>query len=109
MRPSSWQNAVQTALVPGKLAGAYEEPDHSRGEEWPGKQPETKQLSLFDTTFVTNQNNHHDTARGPSPPPRRPTTTATAQRQTSMVRFMYVTLSTNDDDDASRSAEGKSR
>lgn len=26
-------------------------PDHSEGEQFPGKQPETTQLSLFDTGF----------------------------------------------------------
>ena len=43
---------VQQGLVPGRPAGAYQEPDHSIGEAaWPGKQPATRQLSLFDATF----------------------------------------------------------
>lgn len=90
--PSSWQNAVQTALVPGKAAGVYEEPDHSRGEEWPGKQAQTKQLSLFETTFVDQR---HHTTRTPSVAPLRPP----PKKQTSMVRFLYATASPESEDD----------
>lgn len=40
---------VQSTLVPGREAGEYCEPDASAGEEWPGRQAPTRQLSLFDT------------------------------------------------------------
>ena len=42
---------TQVAVVPGRRVGTYQEPDHAAGEAaWPGKQPATKQLSLFETT-----------------------------------------------------------
>ena len=42
---------TQVAVVPGRRVGTYHEPDHAAGEAaWPGKQPATKQLSLFETT-----------------------------------------------------------
>lgn len=44
-------NLVQTALV-GEV-GEYQVPDHSVGESFPGRQPSTVQLSLFDAG-VTN-------------------------------------------------------
>ena len=40
---------VQTALV-GEV-GEYVEPDHAAGESFPGPQPSTTQLSLFETGF----------------------------------------------------------
>lgn len=44
---------TQVAVVPGRRVGTYQEPDHAAGEAaWPGKQPATKQLSLFETTFA---------------------------------------------------------
>jgi len=38
---------VQRAIVPGEEAGEYCEPDLSAGDAWPGKQPPTRQLTLF--------------------------------------------------------------
>ena len=40
----------QATLVPGVAAGAYQKPDHSEGEEWPGKQSEMRQLSLAEAS-----------------------------------------------------------
>jgi len=42
-------NLVQTALM-GEV-GEYVEPDHAAGESFPGPQPSTTQLSLFETGF----------------------------------------------------------
>ena len=42
-------NLVQTALM-GEVA-EYVEPDHAAGESFPGPQPSTTQLSLFETGF----------------------------------------------------------
>ena len=42
-------NLVQTALV-GEV-GEYVEPDHAAGESFPGPQPSTTQLSLFESGF----------------------------------------------------------
>ena len=42
-------NLVQTALM-GEV-GDYVEPDHAAGESFPGPQPSTTQLSLFETGF----------------------------------------------------------
>ena len=106
VRTPAWKRPpVQTALVPGEAARPYAEPDHTRGEEWPGKQAQTKQLSLFDTTFVTMHDNDHDTATRshgtmPRPPP--------PQTQTTMIRFMCLTASLDDDDSVS-DEEGRSR
>ena len=38
-------NLVQTALA--GIAGSYVTPDHQPGEKFPGRQPPTTQLSLF--------------------------------------------------------------
>ena len=42
-------NLVQTALI-GEVQ-AYVEPDHAAGESFPGPQPSTTQLSLFESGF----------------------------------------------------------
>ena len=42
-------NLVQTALM-GEVQ-AYVEPDHAAGESFPGPQPSTTQLSLFESGF----------------------------------------------------------
>lgn len=55
-RPAAAATAAltQLAVVPGCRAGEYQQPDHAAGEAaWPGKQPATKQLSLF--AFVVKQ------------------------------------------------------
>ena len=49
--PRGRGNLVQTALA-GEV-GEYQVPDHSVGESFPGRQPSTVQLSLFDAG-VTN-------------------------------------------------------
>ena len=85
---------VQTALVPGQSAGAYAQPDHTPGEQWPGRQPPTKQLSLFETALLARAKdaNAPHAARAPRPPPR-------PQKQTSMVRFMYIQTTPDDEPD----------
>jgi len=48
-RSTSRETLVQTALA-GEV-GNYVSPDHQWGESFPGRQPSTTQLSLFETGF----------------------------------------------------------
>ena len=48
-RSTSRETLVQTALA-GEV-GDYVSPDHQWGESFPGRQPSTTQLSLFETGF----------------------------------------------------------
>ena len=48
-RSASRETLVQTALA-GEV-GDYVIPDHTNGESFPGRQPSTTQLSLFETGF----------------------------------------------------------
>lgn len=79
---------VQRALIPGKLAGPYREPDHASGEAaWPGRQVPTRQLSLF-ATFVKTPDRPRRADPTPSPTQERTTTTTTTQtRLTTFVGF----------------------
>ena len=59
---------VQQGLAPGRPAGVYiQEPDqHAPGEaEWPGRQPPTRQLTLFDSASFAKESVEN------SPPPSR--------------------------------------
>lgn len=68
---------------------AYKEPDHSIGESaWPGKQPPTRQLSLFDTSFKQSQPEQRRIDLTPSP-------VQTRIVQTKLTKFLGALATTS--------------
>jgi len=75
---------IQQALVPGRPAGPYREPNHSLGASaWPGKQAPTRQLSLFDASFKRPPEEQKRVDLTPSP-------THTRMAQTRLTDFVSI-------------------